>query len=162
MTRFGKRTLVKFVGGQLIARQGGATTASLIKDFQEVKRLTLDMRSPFEAFVRVWFRSERQVFREHGIPRWKRLSPTYRRWKAMHYPGKPIMRRTDRLWESLTRRTSDTVIRVGPRSLQLGTRVPYSRFHQEERPHVVLLPDAFAELSRMTLEHMTSPLRRRR
>src|SRR5687768_12140611 len=127
MTTFGKRTLVKFVGGQMVARQGGATTASLIADFQEVKRRSNDMSAPFNDFVRVWFSQNRRIFREQGIPRWQRLSPAYAARKRQMAPGKGILRLTDELWHSLTRKGGKSVIRVGPRSLQLGTRVSYSR-----------------------------------
>lgn len=77
---------------------------------------------------------------------WTPLSPRYAAWKARHYPGKPIMRRTDELYRSLT---------VGPQinivhkdAMRLGTAVPHARFHQNPtvpgrppRRRVVELPE---------------------
>jgi len=72
-------------------------------------------------------------FRAQGAGRsgpWVRLSPIYAEWKRRRFPGKTILRRTDRLYRSLTGRTEDTVIRQGRHTLEIGTRVFYAGFHQ--------------------------------
>ena len=159
---FGKRTLIKFVGGQMVARQTGETTASMIADFREIKRRSNDMSPAFDRFVKVWFNQNKAIFAAQGIPRWKPLSTEYAAWKRQHFPGKRILRRSDALWASLTRKTRGTIVRVGPRSLQLGSSLAQSRYNQETRPHVVVMADTFAALHRLTLDHMLDPLRTRK
>lgn len=160
---FGRKTQVKLLGGTLIARTDAHDDdASLMRDLRGMKRRFGDFSAPFERWVPKWFRQERQVFREQGIPRWQRLKPSYAAKKRREYPNKGILRREDRLWRSLTTRTRDTIVRPGPRSLQLGTRVPYSDRLQETRPHVVIMSDTFEELNRIALEHLLNqPVRGR-
>jgi phage gpG-like protein len=72
---------------------------------------------------------------------WAALSPAYAAWKARHYPGKTILRRTDRLYGSLAFANGQP----GPEGVfrtpslttaEMGTAVPYARFHQQgtDRP----------------------------
>jgi hypothetical protein len=72
---------------------------------------------------------------------WPDLNPAYAAWKARHFPGRKILELTRRLRESLMPGAggtsglgSDTVLRVGPRELTIGTRVPYARWHAVTRP----------------------------
>jgi len=69
----------------------------------------------------------------HG--KWRRLSPKYREWKEKKYPGKTIMRRTDRAYKSLTQFTSDSIKNVDGRGgkirAKLGTQLDYPGFHQD-------------------------------
>ena len=61
--------------------------------------------------------------------RWSPLSPPYRAWKAIHYPGKGILVRTGRLQRSLTVRPFG-VERFTKTSVHLGTDVEYAQYHQ--------------------------------
>ena len=45
-----------------------------------------------------------------GTP-WAALNPAYERWKRAHYPGKPILRRTDAMFNALTGTGADGPIR---------------------------------------------------
>lgn len=72
---------------------------------------------------------------------WPDLDPAYRAWKARHFPGTKILELTQRLRRSLapgasgtSGGSSDTVLKVGPRELIVGTRVPYARWHAKRRP----------------------------
>ncbi len=72
---------------------------------------------------------------------WPDLNPAYAAWKARHFPGRKILELTRRLRNSLMPGAagtsgggSDTVLQVGPRELVVGTRVPYARWHTENRP----------------------------
>lgn len=65
---------------------------------------------------------------------WQPLESRYAAWKAAHYPGKTILRRTDRLFNSISW-TGDGpgpegIFRADPSSLELGTSVPYAKWHQ--------------------------------
>ncbi|UOF76904.1 virion morphogenesis protein [Bacteriophage sp.] len=75
-----------------------------------------------------------EQFKGEGIGRsgrWANLSPAYARWKAKHYPGKPILQRTSRLYRSLTQRNNaDNVVDARPDELVFGSKVPYGVYHQ--------------------------------
>lgn len=64
---------------------------------------------------------------------WAPLSPAYAAWKSRHYPGRPILVRTGELRESLTRRPFGVEV-IRPGSMEIGTAVPYARFHQQGGP----------------------------
>jgi phage gpG-like protein len=79
-----------------------------------------------------------------------------------------MMRATDRLYDSLTGLTGDTVYEVSPRSLVMGTSVEYSMFHQEggsklpQRVHVQLLEETFQELAGDVFVYVVEPFERGR
>jgi phage gpG-like protein len=64
----------------------------------------------------------KQQFDAQGRPQpWVPLSPVYAAWKAQHYPGKTILRRTDRLYEALTRKGfTDNVSVIEPTQAFFG------------------------------------------
>lgn len=70
---------------------------------------------------------------DHGL--WPALSPKYEAWKKKRYPGKTIMRRTDKLYHSLTgyNKYSIRYISNNPSGLviKLGTQLKYAEYHQE-------------------------------
>lgn len=75
----------------------------------------------------------RQHFRTQGAyagQAWVPLNPAYAAWKKRHYPGKPILRREDTLFESLVNKSHGRhVWRTGPSFAEYGTSVPWARFH---------------------------------
>ena len=151
--RFGKTTVVKLLGGQLIVRQAGTDMLTMRRELEGIKARALDLRVPFQRFQRVWLAQTAKVFANEGLPRkWPRLSPAYAAWKAQHFPGATIMRRTDRLYESLTQAGSGALIwEVTPRTIRYGSKVPYWQYHTKTRPTLVLLPATFAELHRLVM-----------
>ena len=162
MTQFGKRTLVKMVGGELLARSEGDDLATLTKSYANIARRTGHLEAAFAAWVKVWHKQERRLFKAQGDPAgsWKPLKRGYERWKRINYPGKPVLVRENALIRSLTGRTRHSVIEVRPRTLRLGTKLFYSAILQEggphmiARPHVLVMQDAFNELSRLTTEEI--------
>lgn len=62
--------------------------------------------------------------------RWSPLSPPYKRWKAVHYPGRKILERSGLLRESLTQRPFG-IDEVKDDLMVIGTGVPYGRWHQD-------------------------------
>jgi phage gpG-like protein len=75
---------------------------------------------------------------------WKPLAPGYAAWKRRNYPGKKILERTLKLRRSLTWRGSlfspgggrgnlgpGGIFRPTPDSVELGTSVPYAKYHQQ-------------------------------
>lgn len=65
----------------------------------------------------------------YGSGGWPALSPAYAAWKAMHYPGKPILEREGDLKDSLTRRPFGIEV-LTPASMTVGSGIDYGRYHQ--------------------------------
>jgi len=63
--------------------------------------------------------------------RWAPLNPAYAAWKATNYPdAKGILRRTDRLYDSMTNKNNTENITIIQRfKASFGSRVPYGIFH---------------------------------
>jgi phage gpG-like protein len=105
------------------------------RSFNRITEFIDDFRSVWP-FVIEWFYSteHEQLDSEgakgaHGI--WKRLTSKYFAWKEKHYPGKPIMQLTGKLYASLTDFESpDAVLRMEKTELTIGTQTEYARFHQ--------------------------------
>jgi len=75
---------------------------------------------------------EKQMFdTEGGISgsRWATLSPGYRAWKSINYPGKGILERKGTLKKSLT--SPQAVHELEKLSAAYGTTVPYAIYHQK-------------------------------
>jgi phage gpG-like protein len=67
---------------------------------------------------------------------WKPLSPAYAKWKAVKYPGQPILRASDRMFGSLLGANGEAVEDVQRQSLAYGTRTPYAKYHQRGTPRM--------------------------
>lgn len=97
-------------------------------------------------FIPRYLNEVQQNFATEGelVGGWPDLSPEYAAWKARHFPGRRILELHRRLQMSLMPGAagtsgggSDTVLRVGPRQMEIGTRVPYARFVDRERQFLV-------------------------
>lgn len=66
-----------------------------------------------------------------GSGGWAALSPPYAAWKTMKAPGAPILVLSGALRASLTQ-DSDSMAVYRPQrlGLEIGSRVPYARYHQ--------------------------------
>lgn len=111
---------IQTIGEQKFVR-GMDRYVSLVKDFRPV----------FGEIGEWFFEDAEDNFRAGGKPEpFAELSPAYKRWKAKHYPGKPILRLRDRLYDSLTGAnqagSGDTVRKVQRKRAEFGTRVPYA------------------------------------
>ena len=96
----------------------------------------LNLTQPFGLIANEFYQSMTEVFATEGAfegrNRWQELSPAYAKGKTKHYPGKKILDRTGRLKKSLTiKGSSDSVLEITPNSLKIGTKVPYSIYHQK-------------------------------
>lgn len=135
MARWARNTVVKFIGGELtirddadVLRHGARVFDAMWVRGRDFAPVFSQQRPRFQAMSALMFKNE-------GWPsRWPALSPGYAAWKQKHYPGKPMMRRSDRLYDSLVGVTSDSVWKVTKQSIQFGTRVPYWREHQYGDP----------------------------
>lgn len=86
------------------------------------------------------------IFDSQGDGTWAALSSSYEAQKARQFPGKPILRRTDRYFRAATgpnRPMSFT--RITPTELVMGVTVPYAIYHEDgtgrrHRPVYSLIP----------------------
>lgn len=105
----------------------------LDRQFTRFTALVDDLRPLWPGVITDFRAIEKEQFSGQGIGdggRWQPLSAAYAKWKAKAYPGKTILRRTDRLYNSLTGNTADSITDAQPQSLTIGTRVIYGRYHQ--------------------------------
>jgi hypothetical protein len=75
---------------------------------------------------------------------WSPLSPKYAAWKAKHFPGKTILRRTDVMMEHFTRRPL-MVERIDAHSSAFGARGKVPKFHQRGTRYMPARPIARAD-----------------
>jgi phage gpG-like protein len=109
-----------------------------VRGFNRYAEQVKDWRPAFEDIYQSFTEITRRNFASEGRPEsWAALSPGYAKWKAKHYPGKPIMQRTRRLIRSLTgvgqASAQDTIKDIKPLSAEFGTMVPYATYHQQGR-----------------------------
>lgn len=102
---------------------------------RELMRVKAHLEHPqeaFGAFADQLVRWNRENFESEGAAvghRWSPLSPAYAEWKAVHFPGRPILVRTGRLKKSLTARPMG-IEHITSEYVELGTDVPYAQYHQ--------------------------------
>lgn len=94
-----------------------------------------DFRPIFADWGEDFRRRQHSVFAGEGAfegrSRWQELSPRYREWKEIRYPGRGILERTQRMRLSLTDKTHpDHVEEATQLELAIGTRVSYAIYHQ--------------------------------
>lgn len=101
------------------------TLARFEENIADAEQLWDKLADRFAKLERRQFASEGA----YGSGGWAPLSPTYGAWKAVHYPGKPILERTGLLKESLTRRPFGIEV-IEPGFMVLGSGVDYGKYHQ--------------------------------
>lgn len=77
--------------------------------------------------------AERDWFATEGDGTWKPLNPAYAARKASLFPGKPILRATDTLYESLTEPKYAAAI-AGPNMMVFGSDDPVAEYHYRGTP----------------------------
>jgi len=81
--------------------------------------------------------------RGHGTKGpWKALSDDYKKWKDIHFPGKPLLEATGNMRAGLTNGSSGYAFRgTSPTVLAFGTQsVPYASYHQTGSPTLPVRP----------------------
>lgn len=93
-----------------------------------------DMRPFWPAFHEVFKAVEVAQFASQGGAggggAWAPLSAAYAAWKAVHYPGRPILVRSGALREAMTG-GSGHIFEPTPTYVRLGGYSPYGGYHQE-------------------------------
>lgn len=98
-----------------------------------------DFRPVWEVYRGRFLEAERRQFASegaYGSGGWAPLSPRYAAWKARHFPGQPIMRRTDDLFHSLTDADGPAIAIMEPSYAIFGSDVLYGVHHQRGDPPV--------------------------
>ena len=91
-----------------------------------------DLRPAWRSMLKYLRRATEATFASQGSrigSAWAPLSAEYARWKAVEYPGQPILRASDAMFESLVKRTGDSVIEVERQAMSYGTRDRKAKFH---------------------------------
>lgn len=122
----------------------------LNRGFNRVEQAISDFRPIWPAVAVEVYSINRQQFDSEGAAgasgKFAALSPSYKRWKEKNYPGQPILRLTNALFESLTDPEAlDAVFEPLPNELVIGTRVPYAVAHQRGRGVPARPPFSFTE-----------------
>lgn len=107
----------------------------LNRGFNRIDQFISDFRNIWPEVAREFYAIEEEQFESQGARgasgRWAPLSPAYKRWKEIHYPGEPILKLQHPLYESLTRPDGlDSIFRMDAREMTLGSRTPYATAHQ--------------------------------
>src|SRR5262245_53623171 len=105
-----------------------------------------DFRPVWPEIEQVFYRIELEQFGSEGArggSKWKALSPAYKKWKEVHFPGRPILVRDGRLKRSLSvigAGGSDSIKEFRPLELILGSRGPYAIYHKRGTPKMAARP----------------------
>lgn len=94
-----------------------------------------DLRPVWRVLRERFLVAERRQFATqgaYGSGGWTPLSPVYAAWKARHFPGKTILRRTDELFLSLTQGPQISIME--PRQAIFGSSVDHGGYHQAGGP----------------------------
>ncbi|ASX98685.1 minor tail protein [Arthrobacter phage Colucci] len=109
--------------------EGGEGFNLMLDRFQENFQ---EAEPVFEAIADYQKEIWRRQFAQEGAytgTTWAALSPPYAKWKARHFPGKPILQLSGDLMESLTERPFG-VDEITHNQAVIGTAVSYSGWHQ--------------------------------
>ena len=92
-----------------------------------------DLRPAWKDVHNIFMEFEKKVFETEGgyaSADWEPLNPAYAAYKERTYGSKTIMRRSDRLYKSLTSAShSEHYYQSGPSFMEVGTRTLYARAH---------------------------------
>jgi phage gpG-like protein len=140
------------IAGEVQMDRGIARFSDGITDYRPIWPVIED---DFYAQEKAQFKSEGA----EGGERWQELTPEYAGWKAVRFPGRPILQRTGDLVKSLTSGNDPNAVRVRERkTLTLGSKIPYAIYHQSPKPRKrlprrpeIMLTEAF---KRGVMHHM--------
>lgn len=111
--------------------------------FNRVEERISDFRFIWPSFAAEFYAIEREQFASegaHGLSgKWAPLSPAYKAYKTVAFPGMPILQATTALYQSMTSPDAlDSVFRPEVDQLTIGTKREGARVHQRTRPVISL------------------------
>jgi phage gpG-like protein len=114
---------------------------ALARAFELMSSRMTDWRPLWPDIAAVFYVAEAAWFASEGLGTWPPLSDGYLKWKEKHYPGQKILSRKGALRESLTSRSgAGGVYLEEAQSLEIGTSIPYAKYHQQDDRVGVRLP----------------------
>lgn len=119
------------------------------RDLLRFRDRGMDMVPAFRSLADDFLDIGREQFGSQGgrSGGWRPLSPTYLARKVADGHDPRILHRTLRLRRSLTMETADTIRRLAPDEMFVGSRVPYGVHHQHGAPRANLPQRRPVELS---------------
>jgi hypothetical protein len=112
-------------------QEHGATELQLA--FQRLEVEFQNWKPQFEKLEPESTTTIHRVFEQEG-PGWLELRPSTVAQKSKHYPGKTILRRTDRLYLSFAKGNAGNIARIEALSAEFGSDIAYGIYHQDTRP----------------------------
>jgi len=107
---------------------------------QEAINRAKNLRPAFISMAIDFYKSNREILLLKGPGQYQDLEEATKRQKRrLGYKVYPILKRTGRLLNSVTKKTSpDTVFRMTGTTLTLGSNVPYGEYHQSPKTRSVI------------------------
>lgn len=137
--RWGKQTVIKFIGGELLISLSASKSAiDYQKDLEGVIARSTNMKPAMLKVGRYLLGVNLRNFNAEGRPNWVLLkSATIKDRERQGFGAGPILQRTRTLFRSLTEEGAPLqIFRVFPRSFQLTSNVFYFPFHQKGTTHI--------------------------
>lgn len=128
-----------------------------------LSRNAQDLRPAWPRIAAEFYQIEADQFSSEGgrVNPWEELSAGYAKFKAVEYPGKPILQRSGALLNSLTNQNDEHAIYdPQPDALTLGTSLPYPQYHQAgtqkmpQRPPIELRDEDFQRMGEIAREEL--------
>lgn len=112
---------------------------TLNRAFNRVDEFISDFRGIWPRVATEFYQIEHEQFESEGAAgaagKWAPLSPAYKQWKETHFPGQPILRLSNALFDAMTSPDAlDSIYRPDRDELTIGAKLPYGRVHQRTRP----------------------------
>ena len=122
-----------------------------------------DMRPMWAQLHKRFVGETHRIFLTRGGNKpWPALDRKYAKWKARKFPGKPMMRRTERLFLAAIGRSDDSIKEMTPTSATFGVdtaKVPYARAAQSRRSYI-RIESVTKHLAKVASEWVRQILRR--
>lgn len=105
------------------------------RGFSRVEQTLTDFRSVWPNVAKEFYAIEAGQFGSEGAKgasgKWAALSPAYAKYKAKAFPGLPILRATESLFDSLTSPdAAASIFRVEQDAMTIGTKQEGAIYHQ--------------------------------
>lgn len=141
-------------------RVSGTTPDQMLRGYTQVATALQDWKRPFQAMAVEYAAYEEHVFASEGSAhlkgQWKALSPRYAAWKAIHYPGRPILTRTGALRRAAgeIRELAKARLAMGP-----GTTIAYAAAAASVRPFLEPSPVIIQRLQDIANQFVSRTIR---
>ena len=102
------------------------------KAMKRIRSFRAVLKGPVRTRIHRFFRDRFKSSGSIGGERWRPNTPATLRWKRRKGGRLEVLRFGDQLFDSLTRRHANyQIFDVGTHHVEIGTRVPYAKYHQQ-------------------------------